>query len=144
VPEATEKITVNLSVVDVGRIDILVEQGFYANRTDFVKSAVRASLEGHETTLKRTLDRLALDAGSGKRETRLATNICVGTQTLTRADLEEWKQAGERVRIICVGALFCQADIPASLVEETVEWVRIYGILKASPEVKKALSRKAK
>ncbi len=127
-PEATEKITVNLSVVDLGKIDLLVEQGFFANRTDFVKDSIRRALDTHEVAV---------------REKVVRASGVMGIVSYSRSDLEAMRAKGRRMDLTAVGMAVFQADIPAELVDETFRSFRIYGTLRASNEVKEVLARKA-
>src|SRR5207248_6700219 len=86
--EKTEKITINLGLVDLGHIDLLVQEGFYTNRTDFIRSAIRAQLAGHAEVLKRTVARRTL---------------VLGVQHYTRRDLEAVRAAGEMLQINVLG-----------------------------------------
>jgi Arc/MetJ-type ribon-helix-helix transcriptional regulator len=125
--ETTEKITINLTVVDLGKIDLLVEAGFYANRTDFIKDAIRRGLDAHEAVVA---EKIARNAGA------------LGLVSLGRSDFERWRQSGEAVRLSVVGLLHIAADVPAALVDATVESCKVMGVLRASPEVKAVLARK--
>lgn len=144
--EATEKITVNLSVVDLGKIDLLVEQGFYANRTDFLKDAIRRGLDSHESTVTRMIERLS-DRANDVVETsegggRVVNRGGLGVLAFSRGDLEAMKARGQRMSLTLIGMVFFAADVTSELVDEVVDSARIYGSLKASPEVKAVLRRK--
>ncbi len=126
-PETTEKITINLSVVDLGKIDFLVEQGFYANRTDFVKDAVRRTLDTHETEVREKVAR---------------TSAATGIVFLDRRDLEAARRKGQQLDLSIIGLLSFAADVTPDLADETIRSLRVYGSLRASPEVKEVLKRK--
>ena len=59
----TEKITINMSVVDLGKVDLLVQEGFYQNRTDFIRTAIRSQLDKHQTEMKDAVVRNAYGMG---------------------------------------------------------------------------------
>ncbi|TPW32785.1 CopG family transcriptional regulator [Pararhizobium mangrovi] len=123
-PES-EKITINLGPVDLGRIDLLVNEGFYANRSDFIRTAIRNQLANHEETVNRTLDRHTME---------------LGLREYTRADLEAVRDAGERLHIKVVGLARIAGDVPPTLAEATIASITVLGSLQASAEVRKALS----
>jgi len=50
----TEKMTINLGYVDLGHIDLMVQEGFYSNRTDFIRTAIRNQLERHADVVKQS------------------------------------------------------------------------------------------
>lgn len=121
----TEKITINLGHVDLGRIDLLVEDGFYSNRTDFIRTAIRNQLLSHRDEVKKSIVRQSLE---------------LGLRYYTRADLEAAKRAGERLRIKVLGLAAIAEDVPPELALATIESVTVLGALRASKEVKAALA----
>lgn len=120
----TEKVTINLGYVDLGRIDLLVEEGFYTNRTDFIRGAIRAQLGVHRADVVTLVERRTLD---------------IGLRDFSRADLEAARDAGERLHIKVVGLARLAQDIPADLAQTTIASITVLGALQASPEVKAAL-----
>jgi Arc/MetJ-type ribon-helix-helix transcriptional regulator len=121
----TEKITINMSVVDLGQIDLLVDQGFYSSRTDFIRTAIRKQLSGHEAVVQDTIVRRA---------------SAVGAFEYSRNDLEKMKAKGEQVEIKCVGLVVLSNDITPELAREVIKSIKIYGVLRASEPVKSALA----
>src|SRR4029450_8520848 len=106
-PETT---TINVSPVDLGRIDLLVREGFYSNRTDFIRTAIRAQLAGQATAIERTVTRRTL---------------VLGIQQFSRADLERVRAAGETVRIRVLGLAVINDDVTPVLAAQTTEAVRV-------------------
>ncbi len=123
-PADTEKITVNLGYVDLGRIDLLVEEGFYTNRTDFIRAAIRAQLASHTAEVGALIERRTLD---------------IGLREFRRADLEAAQAAGELLHIKVVGLARLAPDIPPDLAQATIGSINVLGALQASPEVRAAL-----
>jgi Arc/MetJ-type ribon-helix-helix transcriptional regulator len=121
----TEKITINMSVVDLGKIDLLVDQGHFSSRSDLIRTAIREKLAEYDDVLKEEVSR---------------RDIGVGVNLITRKDLERVRNAGIRREYIVVGLLTMAKDIPPELASETIETIRVYGVLQASEEVKKALA----
>lgn len=124
-PVETEKITLNVGYVDLGRIDLLVEEGFYTNRTDFLRAAIRTQLASHAAEMGRLIERRTLD---------------IGLREFTRADLETARAAGEVLHIKVVGLARLAPDIPVDLAMATIGSVTVLGALQASPELRAALS----
>ena len=124
-PVETEKITINLGVVDLGQIDLLVQEGFYSNRTDLIRTAIRNQLAVHADTLKQTVARRTL---------------VLGLQDYSRRDLEAAREAGQRLRIQALGLVRIAADVSPELAAETIESIAVLGVLQASALVKKALA----
>lgn len=120
----SEKITVNLGPVDLGQIDLLVREGFYGNRTDLIRTAIRRELERHEAALKKTVDRQALD---------------LGLRRYGRAELERVRAAGERLRIGVLGLVVIADDVDPDLARDTIQSLQVLGALQASPAIKAAL-----
>ena len=124
--DATEKITININTVDLGYIDVLVSEGYYATRTEFIKTAIKRQLEGHHRELERLIER---------KEQRHTWTV-VGIGGLTESDLLKAKTAGQKLRIAVVGLLIIPEDIPMELIEETVESIHVYGVSRCSREIK--------
>lgn len=123
-PES-EKITINLGYVDLGGIDLLVQEGFYSNRTDFIRTAIRNQLGSHGDALKQTVAR---------------RSMVLGLQRYTRADLERLRAAGEQVHVQVLGLASIDDDVPAKLAAQTIASISVLGALRASPAVKAALA----
>ena len=120
----SEKITINLGFVDLGQIDLMVQDGFYSNRTDFIRTAIRNQLDRHGDVLRQSVTLKALD---------------LGLRVYTRDELERARSAGEMVRIKVVGLASIDRDVPAALARETIASVSVWGALHASAEVRAAL-----
>ena len=123
--ERTEKITINLGFVDLGQIDLLVQEGFYTNRTDFIRSAIRAQLEARTAALDQTAARRTL---------------VLGTQHYTRRQLEEIRDAGQMVHIRVLGLATVADDVSPELALATIASVEVLGAFRASAPVRSALT----
>lgn len=121
----TEKMTVNVGVVDLGQVDLLVQEGFYSNRSDLVRTALRNQLALHADMLKQTVARRTLT---------------VGLRHFGRADLERAVEAGQRLQIEVVGLARIADDVSAELALAAIESVTVLGAFQASPAVRRALS----
>ena len=121
----SEKITINLGFVDLGHIDLLVQEGFYSNRTDFIRTAIRNQVLSHGEVLKITVAR---------------RSMVLGLQRYTRRDLENVLAAGEQLHIHVLGLATIDDDVPAQLARQTIASVVVLGALRASREVKAALA----
>jgi Arc/MetJ-type ribon-helix-helix transcriptional regulator len=121
----SEKITINLGFVDLGHIDLLVAEGFYSNRTDFIRTAIRNQVLTHGEVLKNSVAR---------------RSMVLGLQRFTRPDLEKLLAAGEQLHIHVLGLATIDDDVPAQLALRTIASVVVLGALRASPEVKAALA----
>jgi Arc/MetJ-type ribon-helix-helix transcriptional regulator len=120
----TEKITVNLGYVDLGHVDLMVHEGFYSNRTDFIRTAIRNQLERHADVVKQTVVRKTLE---------------LGLRHYSRDDLEALRASGETLHLNVLGLVSIAADVPAELARTTISSLSVLGALHASPEVKAAL-----
>ncbi len=123
----TEKITINMAAVDLGKIDLLVQEGLYSNRTDFIRTAIRGQLEKHSLEIQQSVTR---------------HSYVVGVLTYNRADLERYQQKNERLQIAIIGLLHFQNDITPELAAEVVDNIQVRGIFLASDEVKAAIEGK--
>ena len=124
VPE-TEKITINLGYVDLGQIDLLVREGFYSNRTDLIRTAIRRELDRHSEAVKQSVARHQLD---------------LGLRHYSRTELEKVKAAGETLHIQVLGLAVIAADVSPELARETIASIHVLGSLSAPGAVKTALA----
>lgn len=133
----SEKITINLGAIEIGLIDLLVEQGYYSNRSDFIRTAIRNQLEKQD--VKELLrSPLPTITESDYSETNL--NLTTGIIKLGRKELEHYKMQNTKINIKMVGVLIIDADVTAQLVKETIKSVKVYGKIRATEEIKKVLS----
>jgi Arc/MetJ-type ribon-helix-helix transcriptional regulator len=121
----TEKITINLGYVDLGHIDLLVNDAFYSNRTDFIRTAIRNQLDRHADATKQSVAR---------------NNLDLGLRHITRAELEQARDAGRQVDIRVLGLAAIAPDVTPELARAAIASVTVLGALQASPEVKAALA----
>ena len=124
-PVESEKITINLGVVDLGQIDLLAREGFYSNRTDFIRTAIRNQLAAHADVVKQTVARRTL---------------VLGLQHYTRSDLEAARDAGQKLDIRVLGLASIASDVSPELAREAIGSLVVLGALQASPAVKAALA----
>jgi Arc/MetJ-type ribon-helix-helix transcriptional regulator len=128
-PPESEKITINLGFVDLGNIDLLVAEGFYSNRTDLIRTAIRAQLERHSDALRQSTSRKQLD---------------LGLQHYSREQLELVRAAGRTIDIRVVGLARIAADVSPELARATIASVSVLGALQASSAVRAALADRMK
>lgn len=121
----SEKITINLGFVDLGRIDLLVRDGFYSNRTDFIRTAIRNQLECHADAASKSVTRKQLE---------------LGLSHYSRTDLEALRSANQMLDIRVLGLATIADDVTAELARATIRSVVVLGALRASPAVKAALA----
>ena len=124
-----EKITINVGFVDLGQIDLLVQEGFYANRSDLIRTAIRNQIAVHADTLKQVVSRRML---------------VLGIQHLAAADLEAVRSRGEALDVRVLGLLTVAADVTPELARQTLRSVAVLGSLHATPAVKAALADRMK
>ncbi len=124
-----EKLTINLGFVDLGRIDLLVREGFYSNRSDLIRTAIRNQLESHEEVVSKSLERHTMD---------------LGLRDYTVADLEEVRAAGEILHIKVVGLARFDPAITSELALATIGSITVLGALQASADLKTALADRIK
>jgi Arc/MetJ-type ribon-helix-helix transcriptional regulator len=121
----TEKITINMPAVDLGKIDLLVQEGLYSNRTDFIRTAIRSQLEKHAYEIQQSVTR---------------HSYAIGVLSYNRPDFEKLKQNNKKLEIAVVGLLHLHNDISPELAAEVVSHVQVRGIFLASEAVKAALA----
>ena len=121
----SEKITINLGYVDLGHIDLMVRDGFYSNRTDFIRTAIRNQLDRHAEVVRQSVARNTLD---------------MGLRSFGRLELEAARDAGETLHIKVLGLATIAPDVTAALARAVIASITVLGALHASPEVRAALA----
>ncbi|MDP9902251.1 CopG family transcriptional regulator [Variovorax ginsengisoli] len=124
-PPDSEKITINLGYVDLGQVDLLVMEGFYSNRTDFIRTAIRNHLATHTDVLRQVVARKML---------------VLGLQRFGVSDLEAARQAGHKLQIRVLGLAIIDSDVSADLATQTIDSITVLGALQASAAVRSALA----
>ncbi|BBE73273.1 CopG family transcriptional regulator [Oharaeibacter diazotrophicus] len=124
-PDDTEKITVNVGYVDLGRVDLLVSEGFYSNRSDFIRTAIRKQLETHRDALDRSLARRTLD---------------LGLREISRAELESALARGTPLHVRVVGLARFAADVTPDLASQAIGSITVLGALQAPPAIRSAIA----
>ena len=125
----TEKITINMSAVDLGKVDLLVQEGLYSNRTDFIRTAIRSQLDKHNLEIQQSVTR---------------NSYVIGVLVYDSSDLEKRKRKGEKIKMTVVGLLHLSDDITPELAREVIESIQVRGIFQASDQVKTALADRIK
>lgn len=125
----SEKITINLGYVDLGHVDLLVQEGFYSNRTDFIRTAIRNQIERHSDVVRQAVTRKSVD---------------LGLRTFTREDLEAAKEAGQMLDVRVLGLATISPDVTPELARATIASLTVLGALHASAAVKAALADRIK
>ncbi len=121
----SDKVTVNVGLVDLGQLDLLVEEGFYSNRTDFVRTAIRNQLQVHADAIRQTVTR--------KR-------YVMGMYRYSRRELTELVASGQRLEIHVLGLALIEDDVPAALAQEAIASIQVLGAFIAPPAVREALA----
>ena len=121
----SEKITINLGFVDLGRIDLMVQEGFYSNRSDFIRTAIRTLLSAQTEIVARSIERQTLE---------------LGLRDFSRADLEILRDSGRQLHVKIVGLARIAADVSPELAVATIASLTVLGALQASAAVKAALA----
>jgi Arc/MetJ-type ribon-helix-helix transcriptional regulator len=125
IPVESEKITINLGVVDLGQVDLLAREGFYSNRTDFIRTAIRNQLATHADVVKQSVARRTL---------------VLGLQHYSKSDLEAARDAGQKLEIKVLGLASIANEVSPELAREAIGSLVVLGALQASPAVKAALA----
>ena len=121
----SEKITINLGHVDLGHIDLMVQEGFYSNRTDFIRTAIRNQLDRHTDAVRQAVARKKME---------------LGLRHFSREDLERVRAAGQMLNIRVLGLASIANDVSPELACATIRSVAVLGALHASSAVKAVLA----
>jgi len=124
-----EKITINMSAVDLGKIDLLVQEGLYSNRTDFIRTAIRNLLDKHDLEIQQSVTR---------------NSYAIGVLGYDKSDFEKFKSRGEKKNVSVIGLLHLGNDISPELAREVIASIQVRGVFHASEQVKAALADRMK
>jgi len=125
----TEKITINMSAVDLGKVDLLVQEGLYSNRTDFIRTAIRNLLDKHNLEIQQSVIR---------------HSYTIGALSYSKSDLEKEKARGEKIDLTVLGFLHLANDISPELAREVINSIQVRGVFQASEALKTALADRIK
>jgi len=123
----SEKITINLGFVDLGHVDLMVAEGFYSNRTDFIRTAIRNQLGTHSEAVRQVVARKML---------------VLGLQHFSADDLRALQAARQTLQIRVLGLVTIAPDVTPELALATIDSLEVLGALQASPAVKAALANR--
>jgi Arc/MetJ-type ribon-helix-helix transcriptional regulator len=135
-----EKLTINLPPIEIARMDVLIEAGFYPSRAEFIRAAIREQLDSHQDFISKKLGQMTQP--SVKESKGQKTYSGVGVYVLDNEMLEEAVKQGMMIKIRVVGMLKLSEDVKPELIERTVDSAKIYGVVRGSQKAKKALERK--
>jgi Arc/MetJ-type ribon-helix-helix transcriptional regulator len=127
--EKTEKITINVGLVDLGEIDLLVDEGFFTNRTDFIRTAIRRQLATRADAVERTVAR---------------RDLVLGSEHLSRAGLDALRDAGQTIELRVLGLATIDDDVTPELATATIASVEVLGAFRAPRAVKAALASRTR
>jgi Arc/MetJ-type ribon-helix-helix transcriptional regulator len=137
-----EKLTINLPPIEIARIDILVEAGYYPSRAEFIRAAIRKTLDTHQDFVTKKLDTIASTSEKLTDEEGISRMSGVGIYHMSKDTFERTIEQGKKLKINVVGVLNLDKDVTPEHVKQAVESARVYGIVRASPKVKEALQGK--
>jgi Arc/MetJ-type ribon-helix-helix transcriptional regulator len=125
--DTTEKITININTIDLGYIDLLVSEGYYSTRTEFIKTAIKMQISKHENDTKQLLE----------QQKSYGYQFSIGVGGFTKSELEDMiRKKGGKIKIVFIGLFILSKDITLELLEQTVESIKVYGVCRCSQEIK--------
>lgn len=137
-----EKLTINLPPVEIARMDMLIETGYYPSRAEFIRAAIRERLDSHQDFISKKLEQIAQRSPEESKDQE--TYFVVGALVLDKTTLESAIKQGKMMKIRVVGMLKLSEDVRPELIERAVDSVKVYGIVRGSEKAKKALQSKMK
>ena len=135
-----EKLTINLPPIEIARMDMLIEAGFYSNRAEFIRASIRERLDSHQDYISKKLGQVTQLTEKGTIDQNTYSGI--GIYVLDRREFEKVIEQGRLMKIFVVGMLKLTKDVTPDLVEKAVDSVKVYGVVRGSPKVKKILQSK--
>lgn len=137
-----EKLTINLPPVEIARMDMLIETGYYPSRAEFIRAAIRERLDSHQDFISKKLEQIAQRSPQESKDQE--TYFVVGALVLDKTTLESAIKQGKMMKIRVVGMLKLSEDVRPELIERAVDSAKVYGIVRGSEKAKKALQSKMK
>lgn len=136
-----EKLTINLPPMDLARIDILVEGGYYPSRTDFIRDAIRNRLETHDDFITKQIKQITTPIEDVTDDDKIMQVFCLGVYSLDKETLDRINDEGKLMKIQVVGMLRISKDVKPKDIEATIASLRVRGVIRASSKVKQALQK---
>ena len=140
-----EKLTTNLPPVEIARMDMLIEAGYYSSRAEFIRAAIRERLDSHQDFISKKLEQMAQGAPEESKDKEIAPHaVVLGVLDLDNTSLESAIKQGKMMKIRVAGMLRLSEDVRPELIERAVDSVKVWGIVRGSEKAKKALQSKIK
>lgn len=140
-----EKLTINLPPVEIARMDMLIEAGYYSSRAEFIRAAIRERLDSHQDFISKKLEQIAQGAPEESKDKEIVMHaVVLGVLDLDNTSLESAIKQGKMMKIRVAGMLKLSKDVRPELIERAVDSVKVWGIVRGSEEAKKALQSKMK
>ncbi len=138
-----EKLTINLPPVEIARMDMLIEAGYYSSRAEFIRAAIRERLDSHQDFISKKLEQIAQGAPEESKDKELHA-VILGVLDLDNTSFESAIKRGKMMKIRVVGMLKLSEDVRPELIERAVDSVKVWGIVRGSEKAKKTLQNKMK
>jgi Arc/MetJ-type ribon-helix-helix transcriptional regulator len=135
-----EKLTINLPPIEIARMDMLIEAGFYSNRAEFIRASIRERLDSHQDYISKKLGEVTQLTEKETHDRRTYSGM--GVYVIDRKEFEKAVAQGTRMKIHVVGMLKLTKDVTPDLIEKAVDSVKVYGVVRGSQKAKKALQSK--
>ena len=138
-----EKLTINLPPIEIGRMDILVETGYYPSRTEFIRAAIRKTLDSHQEFIDTQIKQYKeiFDEADMVEDKKYSKFFSMGVINLSKNYFDKVLAQNKKIKLQVVGLLVIDKKVTADLILKTVEFIRVFGVLKATPAVKSALNQ---
>ncbi len=135
-----EKLTINLPPIEIARMDMLIEAGFYSNRAEFIRASIRERLDSHQDFISKKLGQITQPTEMETETRRIYSGM--GVYVLDKKEFEKAIKQGIMMKIFVVGMLKLSKDVTPDLIEQAVESIKVYGVVRGSQRVKEALKLK--
>ena len=125
----SEKVSVNMNVGTLSQIDVLVDLGYYSNRSDFINQAVRQAIDQKQSIIENETSKQRESNGDW------FTGVCV----ITKDQLLIAKEKGKKLKIRGYGVVVIDNKLD-DLALEVIDSIDIKGKILASQKIKDTFS----
>ena len=126
----SEKVSVNINTSTLSSIDLLVDNGYYSNRSDFINQALREGLQKHQNTIDRIIEKKTEQSGESPN------HWFIGVYGLEKQDVEQAKNRGVEMEIKGYGVLVIDEDIDEEVLFATVRTIKVKGKIVCKKSIK--------
>ena len=126
----SEKVSVNINTSTLSSIDLLIDHGYYSNRSDFINQALREGIQKHQKTLDRIIDAKTEANGESPNQ------WFIGVYGLEKREIDAAKSRGITMEIKGYGVLVIDAENDEEDLYPVIRSIKVKGKVVCQKRIK--------